>query len=276
MTVLNDAQAVRAWLDRLGIDDVVVISPHLDDAAYSIAGFLGAAGSRAEVITLVTAALPGPVSDWALATGFADNEAEFSTRRREDMLAMGRLGCRYQHMGLPSGDTLEAAARQVAHALEQERPGGLGRTLVLLPAGAGGPPPRSLFQRLVWRGLRRPYGPMPHGEHVQTRDSFWQALAGSAARIGFYAELPYAWAQSNQQLQQHVHTALGCQTETVEYRPDIDEKLGWVELYQSQLIPILGRTPAYRRRVLSRPECLFVAGPRERSTTTAQTQTGQG
>ena len=263
MTVLKDAQAALAWMERLGIDDVVVISPHLDDAVYSIAGLLDVAGSRAEVITLVTAAVPGPVSDWARVTGFADNEAEFSARRREDALAMGRLGCRYRHVGLPSGDTIEAAARQVTHALEQERAGGLGRTLVLLPAGAGGPPPRSFLLRLVRRGLRRPYGPMPHGEHVQARDSFWQALAGSAARIGFYAELPYAWAQSNRQLQQHVHTALGCQTETVEYRPDIDEKLGWVEVYQSQLMPILGK-PAYRRRVLSRPECLFIAGPRER------------
>ena len=260
MTVLNDAKAALAWLDRLGIDDVVVISPHLDDAVYSIASFLGAASSHAEVITLVTAAMPGPVSGWALATGFADNEAEYSTRRREDMLAMHRIGCRYRHVGLPSGDTIDASARQIAHALAQERPGGLGRTLVLLPAGAGGPPPRSFLQRLVWRGLRRPHGSMPHGEHVQTRDSFWQALAGSAARIGFYAELPYAWAQSNRQLQQHVHTALGCETETLEYRPDAREKQALVELYQSQLLPILGK-PAYRRRVLSRRECLFIAGP---------------
>ncbi len=257
MTVLSDAQAWVAWLDQCGMERVVLISPHLDDAVYSVAGFLGAASERTEVITLITAAQPGPTSDWARATGFADNEAEFTARRQEDVAAMGRLGCRYRHEGLSSGDAIEAQARQVVRALGQESPNGLGRTLVLLPAGAGGPP-GSLPWRLVRRALRRPAGALPHGEHVLTRNHFWHALAGCGARVGFYAELPYAWAQSNGQLQRHLHAALGCPTERVEYRPDVDAKRRLVELYASQLLPIMG-SPAYCRRVLSRRECLFVA-----------------
>ncbi|MBL0918805.1 MAG: PIG-L family deacetylase [Hydrogenophaga sp.] len=258
MTALNDAKAWVAWLDRCGVERVVVISPHLDDAVFSMAGLLGAASHRTEVITLVTAARPGPASDWARATGFADNEAEYAARRQEDVTAMARLGCRYRHEGLSSGDLIAVQAREVARALDGERPGGLGRTLVLLPAGAGGPPPRSLLGRLVRRGLRRPVGALPHGDHVQTRDHFWHALAGSRARVGFYAELPYAWAQGNGQLQRHLHAALGCRTERVEHRPDVDAKRQLVELYRSQVLPIMG-SPAYCRRVLSRPECLCVA-----------------
>ncbi len=249
-----------AWLDRQGIDQVVVISPHLDDAVLSLAGVLGAASRRTEVISLITAAPPGPVSDWTRATGFADNEAEYAARRQEDASAMARLGCRYRHEGLTSGDTLEAAAGRVSQRLRQASPGGLGRTLVLLPAGAGGPAPRSPLRRLVRRLLRRPSGAQPHGEHVQTRDHFWRALSGSGARMGFYAELPYAWSHSNQQLQEHLQRTLACQTERLEYAVDAEDKHGLVRLYASQLVPILGARPAYRRRVLARPECLLLVG----------------
>ena len=77
--------------------------------------------------------------------------------------------------------------------------------------------------------------------------------------MGFYAEIPYAWAQSNEQLQQRLHLKLGCQTEAVEYRHNQSEKQMLVELYQSQLLPIFGSSLTYRRRVLSRNECIFVA-----------------
>ena len=60
-------------------------------------------------------------------------------------------------------------------------------------------------------------------------------------------------------LKEHLHRALGCQTDLVEYRHDTSEKMRLVELYQSQLTPIFGPNPAYRRRVLERAECLLMA-----------------
>jgi len=261
MTILRDSKAVHLWLDQLGVDNVVVMSPHLDDAVYSLAGFLGAAQNRIEVITLFTDAAPGQSSEWGRAAGFTTNEAENLARRQEDILAMNRLGCRFQHLGLRPGEATEASISHVAKAIELAQPDGLGSTLVLLPAGAGGPPPRSRFWRLALRVMRRPGGAMPHGEHVRTRDLFWQVLAGSRARIGLYAELPYAWAHSEQKLQLHLRMVLDCQTERVQYCPDLELKTQLVELYRSQLVPIFGQRPAYRRRVLARNECIYVVEP---------------
>jgi hypothetical protein len=52
---------------------------------------------------------------------------------------------------------------------------------------------------------------------------------------------------------------LGCHTELVKYHHDTSEKTHLVELYASQLNPIFGPNPAYRRRVLERAECLLMA-----------------
>ena len=259
MTMLSDAKAVRAWARQTGIENVVVISPHLDDAVFSIAGFISAVRNRTEVITLFTEGQPNHSSDWTRMTGFSDSEAEHAARRQEDALAMSRLKCRSQHLGLREGEAIESVTPRVAETIERIRQAGLAHTLVLLPAGAGGPPPRSWLRRLAFRIMRRPIGTMPHGEHLSTRNLFWQALAGTEARIGFYAELPYAWSQRDLHLQHNLRLTLGCETELVALRPDVEEKRQLAELYRSQVVPVLGRRLAYRRRVLARNECIFVA-----------------
>lgn len=259
MTALRSEHDVRAWLDLLQATSVIVISPHLDDAVFSVGGVLSAARGRAEVVTVFTEARAGQDDSWARLSGFADCEAEHKARREEDALAMNRLGCRFRHLGLHPGQANQALISQAAGAIQQDQPDGLERTLVLLPGGAGGPTPTSRLERLVQRLSRRPWGCMPHGEHELTRDLFWHAWAASPARIGFYAEIPYAWSQSNEQLQQRLHATLGCQTEMVEYSHNNTEKQLLVELYPSQMQPIFGSSPAYRRRVLARKECLFLA-----------------
>jgi LmbE family N-acetylglucosaminyl deacetylase len=258
VTAVRTAADWTAWLDRAGLDRVVVVSPHPDDAVFSLAGFLQAAPARTEVLTLFTAAVPGPVTDWARATGFADNEAEAQARRAEDARAMNRLGCRFRHAGLVPGEDLAPKVPGLVRQLAADHPAGLARTLVLLPAGAGAPPPPGWVQWLR-RAVRRPSGAPPHGEHVQTRDHWWRALtAGAGVRVGFYAELPYAWAHSHARLQAHLAAALGVNTERVAHRPSVDDKARLVDLYASQATPILG-AGAYRRRVLAREECLFIA-----------------
>lgn len=259
MTRLSNATEVRSWLVQLGIERVTVISPHLDDAVFSVAGILSACRDRAEVITVFTEGSAGENDAWARTTGFADSADEHKARRQEDALAMSRLGCGFQHLGCRHDDLDKRSVAQAVDAMTQNRTDGLSRTLVLLPAGAGGPTPSTPLSRLAWRLLRRPWGCMPHGEHELTRDLFWQALSGSQARLGFYAELPYAWSHSNRALKERLHRVLGCHTELVEHRHDISEKTRLVELYSSQLIPIFGPNPAYRRRVLERTECLLMA-----------------
>lgn len=258
MTRLSHAAEVRSWLEQQGIDRVIVISPHLDDAVFSIAGFLSAWREQAEVLTVFTHGKAGENDTWAQASGFADSASEHLARRREDALAMNSLGCGFRHLGFCSGEVNEDAAVRTVSTMIQARPSGLAGTLVLLPAGAGGPTPASPLSRLAWRLLRRPWGCMPHGEHELTRDLFWKALAASQARCGFYAELPYAWSHSNGALQVRLHSALVCRTDLVTYRHDTSEKLRLVGAYQSQLLPIFGPSLAYRRRVLERAECLFM------------------
>lgn len=261
MKVLNNEHEVQAWLDLLQASRVVVISPHLDDAVFSVAGVLSAARGRAEVITVFTEAQTGQSDDWARLSGFTDSEAEHQARREEDALAMNRLGCRFRHLGLRPGQANEALISEVTGAIRRDRPDGMAHTLVLLPAGAGGPTPTSRLGRLAQRLTRRPWGSMPHGEHELTRDLFWRALAEGQARIGFYAEIPYAWSQSNEQLQHRLHATLGCQTEMVEYRHNTAEKQLLVEMYPSQLLPIFGSSLSYRRRVLARKECILIVRP---------------
>lgn len=259
MTRLSHASGVRSWLNQQGVDRVIVISPHLDDAVFSIAGFLSAWREQAEVLTVFTDGKAGESTPWARVSGFADSAAEHLARRHEDALAMHSVGCGFRHLGFCSGEVNEGAVVQTVTAMIHARPSGLARTLVLLPAGAGGPTPASPLSRLAWRLLRRPWGCMPHGEHELTRDLFWRALAGSQVRCGFYAELPYVWSQGNGALQARLHRTLGCRTDLVTYRHDLSEKLRLTGAYQSQLIPIFGSNPAYRRRVLERAECLFMA-----------------
>lgn len=259
MTSLSNATEVQSWLEQLGVERVIVISPHLDDAVFSVAGILGACRDRAEVITVFTEGSAGQNDAWARMTGFPDSAAEHLARRQEDALAMSQLGCGFQHLGCRPGDADDHSVAQAVDAMTQSRPDGLTRTLVLLPAGAGGPTPSTPFSRLAWRLLRRPWGCMPHGEHELTRDLFWQALSGSQVRLGFYAELPYAWSHSNRALQKRLYRLLGCHTELVKYHHDTSEKTHLVELYASQLNPIFGPNPAYRRRVLERAECLLMA-----------------
>ena len=258
MIKLGNAKSVQTWLDQMEVIKVVVVSPHLDDAVFSVAGLLGALKGQAEVITVFTEGSPGSSDDWARLSGFTDSVAEHEARRQEDALAMGRLGCPFWHVGLRAGEAACATASDAVKAIAQSHPSGLAQTLVLLPAGAGGPAPASRLRLLAQRLLRRPWGCMPHEEHELTRDLFWQALTATPARLGFYAELPYAWSHTNQALQERLGQSLGCQTELVEYRHDIARKVALVELYQSQLLPIFGPNPAYRRRVLERAECVYV------------------
>jgi hypothetical protein len=261
MRALINAQEVQAWMQGLQVSNLLVISPHLDDAAYSLAGLLSAARERAEVITVFTDAQAGLNDEWAHMTGFANSEAEHRARRAEDALAMNHLGCRFRHLGLRSGQANEAVISDAMGAIERNCSDGLAHTLVLLPGGAGGPLPASRLKRLAWRVMRRPWGSMPHGEHELTRDLFWRTLDGRGARLGFYAEIPYAWSHSNEDLQQRLLVSLDCQSEMVEYHHQLSEKLLVAEMYASQLVPIFGSRPAYRKRVLARKECMFIARP---------------
>ena len=252
------------WLDAIGANHVIVVSPHLDDAVLSLAGLLRAAGSRATVLTVFTESSPHQGLEWARMAGFADAVEEHAARRQEDRNALHYLGCGLHHAGLRSGELTPAAVA----ALLQEATGSSStgnasgispqKPLFLLPAGCGGHEVESGFSRLKRRLLRTPFGSMAHPEHEQVRDGFWASLAVQAFRVGFYAELPYAWRQTDRIIGTALEALASQPLQMVHIVPDTGDKLTAALHYRSQTNLILGNDPDYQRKVLSRPETLFV------------------
>ncbi|MFN3494481.1 MAG: hypothetical protein ACK40L_08245 [Hydrogenophaga sp.] len=258
--VQNDT-TVRQWLDAQRVARVLVVSPHLDDAVLSLAEFLRCVSARARVLTVFSESDPQTGLDWAQQGGFQDAAEEHAARRLEDMRALQHLGCAYQHAGLRSGQL-------TATVLEQQLPGWLaaGSTplselLVLLPAGCGGEQPIGALERLKHRLLRKPFGSMAHPEHLLVRNLFWKALATAGVRLGFYAELPYAWRQTDTNIRNALQTLTQGPLRHTAIPPDVEKKQVAAELYRSQVERILGHTPRYRQQVLGRPESVFLVAP---------------
>ncbi|MFB6841918.1 PIG-L deacetylase family protein [Streptomyces sp. NPDC056361] len=88
---------------------VLVLSPHLDDAALSCGALLGWAGRRAPVTvaTLFTEAGPPPYTlaarHYLKRTHADDAAALFAERRAEDLRVLGALGVAPLHVGLVDG-----------------------------------------------------------------------------------------------------------------------------------------------------------------------------
>jgi hypothetical protein len=262
-TVNTDALGpgdISTWLDHLGIQHLLVLSPHLDDAVFSVATLLRAAAARSLVVTLFTDAEPGSSDAWTRNTGFASTDQEFAARRLEDARAMERLGCAHLHAGMRGGQLDERQARAWAHQLLVHSGFAADHTLVLLPAGAGGNKPYTAWQTLWNRLIRRPFGAPAHGDHRQVRDRFWKALSDGTCRLGFYAELPYIWKQGDLALQAELTKTFQTPLHRLTVRPDPNEKLVAASCYTSQMPLIFGQDTRYRLRALGRHETIFLAG----------------
>jgi LmbE family N-acetylglucosaminyl deacetylase len=86
---------------------VLAVSPHLDDAAFSVGGTLAAladAGHEVTVVTCLTASVPDPTG-FALACqldkGLGPDVDYMALRRAEDTAAMAVLGATPVHLALP-------------------------------------------------------------------------------------------------------------------------------------------------------------------------------
>jgi LmbE family N-acetylglucosaminyl deacetylase len=93
--------------------DVVVLSPHLDDAVLAVGGMISreaAAGRRVEVWTCYTA---GPALDRIPAN--LRPLGDYATRRHEDQRALGVLGAGYRWLDLPERIWREPALRHEHH-----------------------------------------------------------------------------------------------------------------------------------------------------------------
>lgn len=253
-------QALRAWLRGQGISHVVVISPHLDDAAFSLAHLLTLPDlPMRRVHTVFTAARADSDARHASAMGFANPVQEFEARRQEDQQAMARMGVAYTHGGLEVDRfDAEAIRRTVTRVLDDARIDGASprSVLCLLPAGAGGT--LGPWQR-AWRRMRRlPAGCQPHAEHEWVRDGLMGPLAASGAQVGLYAEVPYVWGESLDALQRRLPRPPDGGWRLICMAPNASLKLEVAACYRSQIESEFGRRRSFQLRTIGVPEVVFL------------------
>ncbi len=133
------------WVTERELERVVVLSPHLDDAAISCGAFL----STHPGVTVVTVfcGVPPTIIDppnwWSQLSGFGPGDDVVAARRAEDRRALARLRATPVHLdGFPERDLQPdqpvATADEVAGALMVVL-AGLDPTLVLVPMGLANP-----------------------------------------------------------------------------------------------------------------------------------------
>ena len=244
----------KQWMEDRQITEVHVVSPHLDDAAFSLAELLRRPGlPNRKVFTVFTEA--GPSETYAQATGFTDATEEFAVRQKEDHAAMECLGVSYLHCGAAQGQqdqqTTQKAVPPVLDVAAAER------LLVLLPLGAGRP--LSGFERLIRKVRRMPVGSPSHSEHIWVRDQFRTEIKAGPL-LGYYAEVPYQWANSAGELLHLGREMCGADAECVTLVPDAQAKLLACQAYESQIVAEFGARPAYQLRTAGIPERIFLPG----------------
>lgn len=164
---------------------VLAVSPHLDDAVFSIGALLArhaAAGARVVVLTCFTATIPDP-QGFALACqldkGLGPDIDYMALRRAEDIEACRLLGLEAQHLPLP-----EAPHRGYGSAPElfggkhdDDRIG-----------GALAPQLAALIAELDPDLILGPHGLGNHVDHLIVRET----LAALGHSFVTWADLPYA------------------------------------------------------------------------------------
>ncbi|MEU9128136.1 PIG-L family deacetylase [Kitasatospora sp. NPDC048540] len=145
----------------------VVLSPHFDDAALSLAGLIPELPGPVAVVTVFggAPAADRPVSWWDSACGFSTAQEAYRSRRAEDARACRLLGADQVVLDHPDGPYADGT-----------EPTGVDRLLADLPSGA---------TVLVPVGSNQP-------DHQRVRDRALAALAALGAPPPLvYADLPY-------------------------------------------------------------------------------------
>lgn len=245
----------ESWMQKNKIANIVIVSPHLDDAVFSLAAFMALQGlPPIQVVTFITKAGDEAEQQDCSENSPAQGGGEYAERRQEDILALQSLGAGCLHLNAPAvgfgdGDVARSATKILSNA--GGRP-----MLILLPLGAGAE--LSHLQRILHRALRRPFGSVYHGEHVWVRDMFRKTLEPGDMTLGYYAEIPYQCANSRGELTALAALCLGPRFQTIKIEPDVDDKLEAVRRYKTQFGKEFGGKEWYQRRTASTTERLYL------------------
>ncbi|HEU0103773.1 MAG TPA: PIG-L family deacetylase [Mycobacteriales bacterium] len=224
---------------------ILAVSPHLDDAAFSVGGTLAAladAGHQVTVATVFTRSVPAPTG-FALACqtdkGLGPEVDYLALRREEDRAAMAVLGATPLHLDLP-----EAPHRGYGSAPDLfagvHPDDGMWRQVAGLLAG---------LDADLWLG---PQGLGGHVDHLQVL----RALAGLDRPVLWWRDSPYVLRAPGALPGPDLPAGLA----PVELPQDRGRRADACACYASQLGFQFGGVDAMRAALADRPEPLL-AGP---------------
>lgn len=222
--------------------DHIYLSPHLDDAALSCGGRIGAqlaAGERVLAITLCTAAPPpaGPFSalaqrfhaDWGLSP-----DQVVTARLTEDRRAMEQLGCDYYWAGMLDAIYRHPEAYNSRESLF-DRPDPADPLFADLAGFVGG-----LRSRMPGASF---YAPLGVGNHVDHLITFATVRSTLGSAVSFYEDIHYVLQPGA--LERRLQ-AIGepMSLEGLAIDASIERKIAAIAAYASQLPELFGSVGA--------------------------------
>lgn len=234
---------------------ILIVSPHLDDAALSCGVLLD--GRRpAHVLSVFTAAPAQPMCTvWDRLCGFKDSAESIQARLAEDEQAFRGSLHEVTHLGLIDGQYRDfrytAADRGLLIDWISQWAGNQSAPpLVLLPAATGVPKPAphssllastlSRARNSAGRLLGRPIGPKVHPDHEWTRDVGVQGALRADVTLGFYEDLPYLWGRPGAETVRRISAGLGRTASRQTHPVDRDKKIRRIHCYRSQIATLAG------------------------------------
>jgi LmbE family N-acetylglucosaminyl deacetylase len=198
---------------------VVVVSPHLDDAVFSLGSTIAAAtraGASVRVLT-VFAGDPDsetPAGGWDAATGFHTQGEAARARRDEDAIACAAIGAAPEWLPFPDVQYADRPSDE-----------GLWESLALSVEDAD--------------AVLIPGFPLAHPDHAWLHELVVGRRLPRRARLGLYVEQPYAWRGKQDPPPPTPWERLRGR------RPDRRAKRDAIQAYRSQL-PMFGIQPSAR------------------------------
>lgn len=250
----NDNALISDYLRTNHLHSISIISPHLDDAAFSLTSFITRVDiPELEVYSVFTES-DKPDSHWSNAMGFESPAEEFSVRRNEDIQAMNMLNVSFTHAGFEAHSFNAQKAKTIAETILHKKVAE--QTLILLPLGAGG---QINFLTRLWRRVFKiPTGCEVHQEHVMVRDLLAGLFSDKLVTIGFYAEFPYLWANNKESFPGFLKNIYQRNYECFPIPPDVERKFSIARCYKSQFEAEFGTKEYYQKRTINIPELVFL------------------
>lgn len=258
---MSRAVKVQPLLDQINLDDferVVILSPHLDDAALSCGGLLHALQGRISTLVVSTCCATPRVlaSDGSRKIKLRRGHVHPQHRRREDIAAMHSVNADFVHLSFPDGIYRRSPVTgKLIYRNERERWSS--------PCIEDMAHVEELY--LVLRRICLDLGsilllsPMGIGHHVDHQIAAQVAvrLAAQGATLLFYEDFPYVADPSiGRGDQDGPRAALARQhltpTRHFTVPVDVEGKMALLRHYASQVPVLFGDDDGMRERILGR------------------------